>query len=150
MKTIKFIEKNSSRVLSINSGKLIGVSTKSLYVRRGFTNGTLFLSQRGQGTNGAGDICPLNVSAEIEVNTNLFNRIQIYAQKAGAMLKTINRIEIYPSSLTAHTDQGVYTIDLDGTKGMFTAETWIEDLADDFANPEEVVVYLKMMDWLEA
>ena len=70
-----------------DSEKLIGVATKSLYVRKGFKNGTLFLSQRGNGANGAGDICKINEDAEFEVNSKLFDRLTIYSEKANAIIK---------------------------------------------------------------
>jgi hypothetical protein len=73
--------------LVIDSEKLIGVATKSLYVRKGFKNGTLFLSQKGNGANGAGDICKINEDAELEVNSKLFDRLTVYAEKANAIVK---------------------------------------------------------------
>ena len=74
-------------VLKISPEKLIGTSTNSLYVRTGFLNGTLFLSQRGNGETGSGDICKLT-DVEIEVNAQLFSRIKIFAEKAGAIVST--------------------------------------------------------------
>ncbi len=74
-------------VISINAEKLVGVSTKSLYIRKGFLNGTLFLSQRGNGNTGAGDICKISEDLELEVNQNLFSRIYQYAEKAEALIK---------------------------------------------------------------
>lgn len=95
MATLKFIEKTNSAgepikhgsTMVINSEKLIGVSTKSLYIRKGFKNGTLFLSQRGNGSEGAGDIYPIDKDGTIEVGSNLFNRLSVYAEKAGAIIK---------------------------------------------------------------
>lgn len=72
--------------LKVDSEKLIGNSTKSLYVRKGFLNGTLFLSQRGNGANGAGDICKINEDVEINVNSNLFERLRVLAEKSNAIL----------------------------------------------------------------
>lgn len=94
MTTLKFNEKINGagepvkigRTIKIDSEKLIGNSTKSLYVRRGFLNGTLFLSQRGNGGHGAGDICKLLEDIEVDVNENLFSRIQILADKSGAII----------------------------------------------------------------
>lgn len=94
MTTLKFNEKingNGEPVkigqsILINGEKLIGHSTKSLYVRKGFKNGTLFLSQKGNGANGAGDICKVLEDAEIDVNANLFDRIKILAEKAEAII----------------------------------------------------------------
>lgn len=97
MKTLTFIEKiNGSGEpirhgdkLVIDAEKLIGTSTKSLYIRKGFLHGNLFLSQRGCGSTGAGDICPLindTPIQEIEVNANLFMRLQQLAEKANAII----------------------------------------------------------------
>lgn len=83
MATLKFT--NNGSTLVIDSEKLIGVSTKSLFVRKGFKNGTLFLSQRGNGANGAGDICKIQQDGEYEVNGNLFDRLLVYAEKANAI-----------------------------------------------------------------
>lgn len=71
--------------IRIDAEKLIGTSTGSLYIRKGFKNGTLFLSQRGQGSGGAGDLCPIAQDNELEVNSKLFDRLRIYAEKAGAL-----------------------------------------------------------------
>jgi len=75
------------RKMKINAGNLVGVSTKSLYVRKGFLNGTLFLSQKGNGASGAGDICKLFDDSAIVVNTNLFDRLETLAKKANAIVK---------------------------------------------------------------
>jgi len=93
MATLTIIEKTNNAgepvkhgaTLVVDSEKLIGVATKSLYVRKGFKNGTLFLSQRGHGENGAGDICKINEDAEFEVNSKLFDRLKVYAEKANAV-----------------------------------------------------------------
>lgn len=69
---------------SIESGAVkSGLETKSIYVRTGFKNGTLFISQRGNGGGGAGDICKITENAEIEVASSLFDRLKIWAIKAG-------------------------------------------------------------------
>ena len=94
MATLTIIEKTNNAgepvkhgvTLAIDSDKLIGVATKSLYVRKGLTNGTLFLSQRGNGSNGAGDICKIQKDVVFEVNSKLFERITIYAKKANAII----------------------------------------------------------------
>ena len=94
MATLTFFEKlnhagepvRHGAKLVIDSEKLIGVDTKSLYVREGFMNGTLFLSQKGNGAGGAGDICKIHQDAELEVNDNLFRRLLIYAEKADAII----------------------------------------------------------------
>ncbi|MFT3753695.1 MAG: hypothetical protein QM800_12755 [Paludibacter sp.] len=70
----------------INAKKLIGNSTKSLYIRTGFKNGKLFLSQRGNGGGGAGDICSLHENVDINVNGNLFDRIYQFAEKCNAII----------------------------------------------------------------
>ena len=94
MAILTFIEKTNGSgepirhgtTLTLNSFRLIGTSTKSLYVRKGFKNGTLFLSQRGNGATGAGDICKINEDFETEVNSSLFNRIKVLAEKANAII----------------------------------------------------------------
>lgn len=73
-------------VISINSEKLIGNCTNSLYIRKGFMNGTLFLSQRNSGSTGSGDICRLDVDCEFQVNANLFSRIKVLAEKSSAII----------------------------------------------------------------
>ena len=56
------------------------IGTNSIYIRKGYLHGTLFLSQHGRGAEGAGDICRIDES-EIEVNENLFDRLRIFAEK---------------------------------------------------------------------
>lgn len=70
----------------VNASKLIGNSTKSLYIRKGFKNGTLFLSQRHNGTGGAGDVCSLHENIDMNVNSNLFDRIYQLADKSNALI----------------------------------------------------------------
>lgn len=92
MKKLTVIEKTNTsgqpvsygKKITINTEKLIGFSTNSLYIRTGHLNGILFLSQRGNGTNGSGDICQINECATIEVNENLFSRIVAFAEKTNA------------------------------------------------------------------
>lgn len=94
MATLTFNEKINAagepikigRNIKIDSEKLIGNSTKSLYIRKGFINGTLFLSQRNNGAGGAGDICKIDEDFETEVGANLFARIEVLANKANAIL----------------------------------------------------------------
>ena len=74
------------QTLHINSAALVGHETKNLYIRTGQINGTLYLSQRNFGSNGAGDICKLYKSITIEVNTGLFERIKTLATKANAII----------------------------------------------------------------
>lgn len=73
--------------LIIDTEKLIGFSTKSLYVRKGIKNNTLFLSQRNNGANGKGDICKIYENNEIEVNFKMFERLLEYGKKANAIIK---------------------------------------------------------------
>lgn len=95
MSTLVFNQKVNSigepvkigKTIKIDSEKLIGQSTKSLYVRKGFLNGTLFLSQKGNGANGAGDICKIYEDCDIDVNSNLFERLEVLAEKANAIIK---------------------------------------------------------------
>ena len=66
MKTVTFLEKINTSGQPIKNGKQLIFNatkaqqktegTKSIYVRTGFLNGTPFLSQRGNGSGGAGDI----------------------------------------------------------------------------------------------
>jgi hypothetical protein len=94
MHIIKVQEKTNSsgeptkygRKMAINAGNLVGVSTNSLYIRKGFLNGTLFLSQKGNGVGGSGDICKLFGDNSIEVNSKLYERIRLYAEKAKAII----------------------------------------------------------------
>lgn len=96
MRTLKLIQKindagepiKHGETLIINIEKLIGFETKSLYIRKGFKNGTLFLSQKGSGGNGAGDICKIREDSTIEVNFKLFDRIKILATKANAIINS--------------------------------------------------------------
>lgn len=95
MHTITVTEKTNAsgepikhgRKMKINAGNLVGVSTKSLYVRKGFLNGTLFLSQKGNGAGGSGDLCKIFETSSLEVPTNLFDRIETFAKKANAIIK---------------------------------------------------------------
>jgi hypothetical protein len=80
MKTLTFTTANENQ-LTVNPKTLIGKSTNSLYVRKGFKNGTLFLSQKGNGQWGAGDVCKLSETNPVLVNENLFDRISILASK---------------------------------------------------------------------
>jgi len=82
MATITIIEKTNNSAepikygsrLVIDSEKLIGISTKSLYVRKGFKNGTLFLSRKGHGGYGAGDICKINDNAHYIYNSDPYEK----------------------------------------------------------------------------
>ena len=93
---IIFIEKingsgdplKEGRKIKIFADKLLGNKTKSLYVRKGFLHGTLFLSQRGGGCEGASDICRLLLNEDPQhVNSNLFDRLLIYATKSDALIE---------------------------------------------------------------
>lgn len=80
MNTLTFKSATGS-ILSIEAQTLIGKSTNSLYIRKGFKNGNLFLSQKGNGQWGAGDVCKLTETKTILVNDNLFDRISFLANK---------------------------------------------------------------------
>ena len=49
-------------------------------------NGILYLSRRGNGGQGAGDIACINMESEIAVNKGLFKSIKSYAEKANAVV----------------------------------------------------------------
>ena len=99
MKTITFLEKTNTSGQPIKIGKQLvinatkaqkgTVSTNTIYVRTGFLNGTPFLSQKGNGAGGAGDIIKLNLdeNVSIQVGANLFERIRIFAEKNGLIVK---------------------------------------------------------------
>ena len=78
MATLVIIEKTNNAgepvkhgaTLVIDSEKLIGVATKSLYVRKGFKNGTLFLSQRGNESNIA-TISRISVTSEKNIGLQI-------------------------------------------------------------------------------
>jgi hypothetical protein len=86
MKTIKVINVQTQETYTINPYKLVGVNTKSLYIRKGVMNGTLFLSQRGCGGTGSGDYFPIYEVSEVEIWDNLFNRLKFYSEKANAII----------------------------------------------------------------
>ena len=81
MNTLAFKTTNGA-ILTVDAQSLIGKSTNRLYVRKGFKNGTLFLSQKGNGQFGAGDVCKLSETNTVLVNDNLFDRISILGNKA--------------------------------------------------------------------
>ena len=78
MATLVIIEKTNNAgepvkhgaTLVIDSEKLIGVATKSLYVRKGFKNGTLFLSQRGNESN-ISTISRISVTSEKNIGLQI-------------------------------------------------------------------------------
>lgn len=74
------------RSMVLNCSKLIGKSTQSLYIRKAQNTGGLFLSQRGKGGTGAGDIAKLFTTKNIEVNQDLYKRIESLAKKANAFI----------------------------------------------------------------
>lgn len=98
MKTITFQQKNSvsgeptvilnSFTINCEDAKK-ATSTKSIYVRIGFMNKTPFISQRGSGSEGAGDIISLNIneSVEIPVQFNLYERLSVWADKNNLKIK---------------------------------------------------------------
>lgn len=57
--------------------------TKSIYVRIGFINKTPFISQRGNGIGGSGDLISLNIinDAILQVNSSLYERLVIWSDK---------------------------------------------------------------------
>ena len=93
MSKLKFKEKINKpgnpieigQVITLDGDKLVGFNTKSLYIRKGRINGTLFLSEKGHGGTGSGDICPINKEIQLEVSSNLFCRILDLAKKANAI-----------------------------------------------------------------
>lgn len=99
MKTVTFLEKINTSGQPIKIGKQLILNatkaqqktegTKSIYVRTGFLNGTPFLSQRGNGSGGAGDIVRLNLdeNVSIEVSASLFDRIKTFAEKNNLIVK---------------------------------------------------------------
>lgn len=94
MATLTFHEKTNEsgqpitygRTLKIDGEKLIGNETKSLYIRKGFKNGSLFLSQRNNGAGGSGDVCKIGEDFETEISSGLFSRILILAEKSNAII----------------------------------------------------------------
>lgn len=73
--------KHGAKFSIVSGSAKPGMVTKSIYVRTGFKNGTLFVSQKGNGEGGAGDICRVTDDLEIEVGSNLFRRLKIWAEK---------------------------------------------------------------------
>jgi hypothetical protein len=99
MKTVTFLEKTNTGGQPIKIGKQLILNatkaqqktekTNSIYVRTGFLNGTPFLSQRGNGAGGAGDIIKLNLdeNVSVEVSASLFDRIKTFAEKNNLIVK---------------------------------------------------------------
>ena len=99
METITFLEKSntSGQPIKIGSQLILNATkaqqktegTKSIYVRTGFLNGTPFLSQRGNGAGGAGDIIKLNFAenVSVEVSASLFDRIKTFSEKNNLIVK---------------------------------------------------------------
>ncbi len=98
MKTITFNQKNSVsgqptvilNSITIDAEKaLTATSTKSIYLRIGFMNKTPFISQRGNGTNGAGDIISLNINENvtIDLQNNVFDCVNLWAEKNNLIIK---------------------------------------------------------------
>lgn len=90
MKTITFNQKNSvsgqpTEILesfTIDAEKaLTSKSTRSIYVRIGYMNKTPFISQRGNGGSGSGDVCSLTASDTIDVQYSLYERLKVWAEK---------------------------------------------------------------------
>jgi hypothetical protein len=80
--------------LVIEMEKLTSTSTASLYVREGNLNGNSFLSQRGYGAEGKGDISRIDIKGNIDVNKSLFSKIKNYAQKANAVVSLTEQSKI--------------------------------------------------------
>lgn len=78
------IKYGKSMVLKYN--KMIGKSTQSIIVRKSKEGTGLYLSQRGSGSHGAGDIAKFFVTDKIEVNKSLFARLESFAKKADAFI----------------------------------------------------------------
>jgi hypothetical protein len=93
MTTLKVYEKINTNGKPIEYGRTLVINadilrnlvggTKSMYVRSG-----KWLSRRGHGSGGAGDICSLDSNGEICVNSGLYSRIHIIAAKAGSIINT--------------------------------------------------------------
>lgn len=94
MKNLTIIEKvNNSgeairlgQTLTINPMLLVGVKSKSLFIRKA-KNGTMYISQRGNGGNCSGDVCSLDSKGDVIVNASLFLRLSMLAKKANAIIK---------------------------------------------------------------
>lgn len=67
--------------IKIDTSKLIGVKTNKMYIRKGFLNSTLFLTNRG-----FGDVCCIESSAKIDTKKSLFDIIKKYAEKSNAII----------------------------------------------------------------
>jgi hypothetical protein len=65
--------------------KLLNKSTQSLYIRKS-PQGSLYISQKGQGGTASGDIAKVFSTKQIEVNSNLYKRLEILAKKADAFI----------------------------------------------------------------
>lgn len=80
--TIKNINNNSEFTINAENCQK-GMETKSIYVRLGYMNGNLFISQRGNGAGGRGDICKcsINENTIVSVKDNLYDRLNIWANK---------------------------------------------------------------------
>jgi hypothetical protein len=76
---------NFGKSMVIIYSKLLNKSTQSLYIRKS-TQGSLYISQRGQGGTGSGDIAKVFSTKQIEVNSTLYKRLEQFAKKADAFI----------------------------------------------------------------
>lgn len=82
METI-IINKNTKESFVLNHNEILNKKTNSLYVRK-TRNGILRLSQRGNGSGGAGDLFNLNAPnspKKFEAGNNLYKRIRFLYSK---------------------------------------------------------------------
>ncbi len=91
--TIEFQEKVNGSGEPIKIGRSFKINTekakqakhgtKSIYVRIGFKNKTPFISQRGNGVGGSGDLISLNIisDAVLQINSSLYERLVIWSDK---------------------------------------------------------------------
>ena len=99
MKTITFLQKINTSGQPIEIGEQFimdaekaqkdAQGTNSIYVRRGYLNNTPFLSQRGHGSSGDGDVCKLNEDENlvVAVSNSLYSSILIFAEKNKLVVK---------------------------------------------------------------
>jgi hypothetical protein len=76
---------NFGKSMVIIYSKLLNKSTQSLYIRKS-TQGSLYISQKGQGGTGSGDIAKVFSTKQIEVNSTLYKRLEQFAKKADAFI----------------------------------------------------------------
>lgn len=79
----------------------------SLYIREA-RSGRLFLSRRGHGAEGAGDICALDESVTYQTRSPFFESLKHFADKACALLESSSSIK------EEHKGQWVWFDDISG------------------------------------